>query len=446
MTTAIIHTMGAYASAVPAAALPPAIPVGAVHHYDLSLGDYTVSSGDITVIPDQAGSNNLVSSAGGKFPADGRTMNGLAVADFQLSNAENIYGPSLDSHFLATDAPYTIAVVVDLDDAGITSHIVAFNATSGNAYYSHVSKFGEWRSQKRDTAALFAGPTGGNPQVGGRVVLWVHTGTTVSIYVNGVLELNAGVSDVDLMTDTTRLSVGGWNSSGSTISSPLEGAIGEIAIYDTALSAGDIDDLSTFLVEKWLQGSDYLSYVPVGYTSTSNVVTNGGSNRPYFFAFGPVLTGKKYWEFDRGNPYAGNATDSYLGIYGADAALANYSVNLANTGLPASDDGFGWRADGNVYNDSTLTTGHITFNGNLNDERMMFAYDATAEKIWIGVNGTWQGDPSAGTGGFSVSHWASAAGGVRVGLCCRQAGVAFEIKVTSGTLDYTIPTGFSALT
>jgi hypothetical protein len=191
--------------------------------------------------------------------------------------------------------------------------------------------------------------------------------------------------------------------------------------------------------------SGYITTLPTGYTSVNNVVTNvSGPETAFVFGYGPALTDKTYWELNRNNPVSGNATDSYPGLYAVDAAAANYDVNLTATGT-THPNGFSWRTIGFVYNNGVLSTGHATWDGLAADEVLMFAYDATAEIVWIGSNGVWQGDPSTGTGGFDVS-WATALGGLCVAIQCNQTGVAFEIKVTTGTLDYTIPTGFAALT
>ena len=188
--------------------------------------------------------------------------------------------------------------------------------------------------------------------------------------------------------------------------------------------------------------ASYTMILPTGYTDVGGLITNTGANRVRTFAYGPALTGKSYWELDRGNPVSGNATDSYPGLYGVTDAPTNYENNTVGT-IDAT--GFGRSAVGNCYVNGVLDGGQQSWSGLNVDEILMFAYDADAEKLWIGTNGVWQDDPSAGTGGFDFSSFAAAAGGLCVAINCRQANVAFELKTTTGTLDHTIPTGFSPL-
>lgn len=190
---------------------------------------------------------------------------------------------------------------------------------------------------------------------------------------------------------------------------------------------------------------EYITTLATGYASVGNIIENvSATSSPSLFGYGPKLSGKVYWELDRGATSPGNATDSYPGVYSVDEAADNYDVSTTGTGT-VHPSGLGRRTIGFVYNNGSLSTGHDTWNGLADNEVLMFAYDEVAEKLWIGTNGVWQDDPSAGTGGFDVS-WSTAIGGLCVAINCRQVGVSFELKTKSVDLDYTIPTGFSALT
>jgi hypothetical protein len=188
-------------------------------------------------------------------------------------------------------------------------------------------------------------------------------------------------------------------------------------------------------------GGEYLTALPDTYTSVSNVILNSGSNRTRVFAYGPVLTGKRYWEFTR---IAGNASDSFVGVVGASVAAAKFNLNTAGTGLHDAD-AFGWTSTGFFYTDDVLSTGFSSWNGLATSEVVMLAYDADTGEFWEGVNGVWGSDPTSTSGRKDFSAWADLVGGVCVAVTCRQPSVSFELKTTVGSLSYTLPTGFSTL-
>ena len=138
--------------------------------------------------------------------------------------------------------------------------------------------------------------------------------------------------------------------------------------------------------------------------------------------------GKKYFEVD------------LTGI--SDAAIGLYPVSVANPGLTVAggvsiDETTGDIYPGPVDENLTITATSV----------LQFAYDATEQKVWLGVNGTWTtatGDPASGAG---IST--SGASGETYALTFMStsglsSGSATGNIRTSGNLNYTVPTGFTA--
>ena len=226
---------------------------GASNHYDLSLGDYTESAGNITLIPDQIGTADLDTTIASKFPADTRTLNGLAVVDFDSANDEVIYGGGLT--MTATDQAYTLSMAVDIDAPTAYYHFASFNSTSGDAYYAHIidDSPNEWGHIKRDTVSTTSTNTSTSqtPTSGAHILMWVHTGTTVTIYVDNVAVLTAASSDVNLMSNVTIFSLGGWQN-GSSVFGPVDGGIGEVVLHKFALDTSEINQMHNYLRDKWI--------------------------------------------------------------------------------------------------------------------------------------------------------------------------------------------------
>ena len=94
-----------------------------------------------------------------------------------------------------------------------------------------------------------------------------------------------------------------------------------------------------------------------------------------------MTTGKWYWEHTV--PTTG-AADGYIG--GVATATADYSSS--STGI--------WGRQGTTkYSNGSSST---PFGSTTSGDILGFAFDADAGKLWVAQNGTWVGDPGAGTG------------------------------------------------
>ena len=76
--------------------------------------------------------------------------------------------------------------------------------------------------------------------------------------------------------------------------------------------------------------------------------------------------------------------------------------------------------------------------------RIMVAWDTTTRKIWFGKDGTWLGDPAAGTGGATLNGNAGDPFYLHTGNGSTNTG---QMNITvrkAGAENYSIPTGFSS--
>ena len=76
--------------------------------------------------------------------------------------------------------------------------------------------------------------------------------------------------------------------------------------------------------------------------------------------------------------------------------------------------------------------------------RIMVAWDTTTRKIWFGKNGTWLGDPAAGTGGATLNGNAGDPFYFHTGNGSSSNGQQNITVRKNGAETYTIPTGFSS--
>ncbi len=164
---------------------------------------------------------------------------------------------------------------------------------------------------------------------------------------------------------------------------------------------------------------------------------------------------------NEGAPGVARADSSRIGKRYLEVTVTAIPTNTSSVGVGPS--GFNWTANtsaslpgsagstagatlssggGVVCNGSS--TGSVTAAWAINDIIMM-CFDVTDGKIWFGRNGVWNGDPSAETGGFTVT-----------GMDFWYAFVAMTVKSTdqrsltvnfgATAFTYSLPTGAEAYT
>ena len=116
-----------------------------------------------------------------------------------------------------------------------------------------------------------------------------------------------------------------------------------------------------------------------------------------------------------------------------------FGVSSAGASLehPGSITGAGvtvYRNTGQVYNDGLLVATYSTYTS---ADRVQIAVDKTARKVWFGKNGTWNGDPAAGTGGLDIA-WS---GDIYPHVTCYSG--SGRVHILASELAHSIPDGFS---
>lgn len=101
-----------------------------------------------------------------------------------------------------------------------------------------------------------------------------------------------------------------------------------------------------------------------------------------------TLVGKRYFEI---SPLAVSGS-SKIGI--SKGSVTNFENILNSTdAISISQPGDVWTGGSSTGPDTSAFS---------NNDIVMFAVDADALKIWFGLNGTFSGDPAAGTGGNTI--------------------------------------------
>lgn len=146
---------------------------------------------------------------------------------------------------------------------------------------------------------------------------------------------------------------------------------------------------------------------------------------------------KAYFEAIVGTLF-GNAEDAYIGVCTGSVSMSGYGAGSAGISC--------LRNNGEYWADGAFTgsnAGLAFVQGNV----IMVAYDPVANKIWFGKNGTWVGDPVAGTGGIGLPTSTEDFFPLAM-LVPRATGNQNVVTFNFGAADfiYPIPSGFGAFT
>lgn len=146
-----------------------------------------------------------------------------------------------------------------------------------------------------------------------------------------------------------------------------------------------------------------------------------------------ITSGKYYWEIKLED--LASHVHAIPGMMDGSATTGSYPGNSASS--------WGAQSTNSIFVNGVTrdyATAMPTFADN---DIFMFAFDDSAGKAWMGVNGTWfnSGDPAAGTGSvcsaMTSGTWYPATG---VGT----TGIKVRIISNISSFTYSIPTGFSA--
>lgn len=157
-----------------------------------------------------------------------------------------------------------------------------------------------------------------------------------------------------------------------------------------------------------------------------NSTTSGGGS----VVSDALAIGKKYMEVEI---LTGTQVGSMLGVTTVLSNAQGYSNATQQTSR--------YFSNGNSFGVSSgASLGAIVVVGN----KLMIAWDTTARKVWWGLNGTWVGDPAAGTGGATLNGSAGDPFYLMTGGGSTNNGQQVLRILKNGDNAYTIPTGFTS--
>ncbi len=209
----------------------------------------TLSDGaSVSTWTDLSDQGNDATTAGAAPTYKTGILNGLPVVRFAASSSQYLCANGAATIVSGSDKPFTA--------------VSAFKGTSGADVYSwgnsgnsvpfltmrlSSDKPSSW---KRDDAASGTQkiPSGGT-NTGFHLVSHVHTGTAVSLYVNGVAtSVNGTIDDVGTTT-LDRFTLGAFGR--TTVTGFFTGDIAELMIYNRALTDAEREHLERYLMNKW---------------------------------------------------------------------------------------------------------------------------------------------------------------------------------------------------
>jgi hypothetical protein len=197
-------------------------------------------------------------------------------------------------------------------------------------------------------------------------------------------------------------------------------------------------------VQQWLRSTGQRPSIAAQWLDNGRGWTRSNGNKTMTFAlgqFGGCVTdtyrssSKRYFEVLL---TGAGRTDL---PYAPSAGVVN-STYTAGNALPGSTPGNGWvlGSDGHVYtNSASIASGIGTY---ATGEVMMFALDCSTKKLWVGRNGTWTGNPAAGTGEIATitgTSWSPS-----FGMTAPDVATAATLRTIPSAFSYAIPSGFRA--
>ena len=179
------------------------------------------------------------------------------------------------------------------------------------------------------------------------------------------------------------------------------------------------------------------SALPALLEGNTNTGTAGANSWKMARSTFELTTGKWYWEMK----WTGNTVNSTNGYQmGLKTPTSTLTAAAEQAGSFAFQGVEIFLTAGSV-NTVTISPGSATTGQN---DIIMFAYDADAGKMWIGVNGTWtsSGNPAAG----SNNQWASIpTTGVSPFAGIYGSNISIDSNFGQKTFAYTPPSGFKSL-
>jgi len=228
---------------------------GLIAWYDTSNeANLSLVGSAITKFLDISGNNNSTDDQGTAAARPTYTtnqINGLSCAVFDGGDyiASTSVIPALMN---GSDKAVTVFCVSEQTTAGTFGYQYIWGRSSSinplcGLRYENTTVY---KVLKRDDAATLKEPTGGTPVSGApNISSMVINGTTVDLYINNTLRITAG--DIDVGTLTIDNFTIGASYRNAVASLWLNGKIGEMLIYNRALTSTEVTLVTRYLGNKW---------------------------------------------------------------------------------------------------------------------------------------------------------------------------------------------------
>jgi hypothetical protein len=211
----------------------------------------TSSSGNVSSVRNKANIQiPFIQATGANQPnTDTRAINGKNVLDFN-GTSDFLTASSLSSIFTGSDIPLTVFFVCECDNiASGTQNTMwslssSLNATPVMYHYYQTSNNAIFR---RDDSSAFEARTAAAIS-GVNVNCIVFNGTTVFSYTNGTTLVSNGVMNVGALT-LSQFAIGALSRTTTTLF--FDGGVGELIVYNRALSDSDRILVQQYLGNKW---------------------------------------------------------------------------------------------------------------------------------------------------------------------------------------------------
>ena len=190
-----------------------------------------------------AAGNDCVIASTSNLVTGSRTINGLNVMDlWNTSGSGSIYAPISG---ITTDLTVFIVHQRDGDDG----QLFDFRSSANDRPLHDDGATGGFNARRRnDTNTLRTGAAA-SQNTAARVYGYRGTSSDIKGFANGVEFTSQAVSGT--LTGLDRFAIGGNGHDLGSGSGRINGAVGEIIVYDTALSVSDRESVDSYLRTKW---------------------------------------------------------------------------------------------------------------------------------------------------------------------------------------------------
>jgi hypothetical protein len=213
----------------------------------------TVSSNNLTVWNDLSGQNDHLDTIQGNNPKSGlRTISGKNAIEFNNDGA--IYDFDNTGGTTAPNATIAMVFVADATDGTIVSSRTTLDTKIRLDSSSKLVMYGGSANQAASTRNITTSQI--------YTAIGIFTGTTSKLWINGVSE-DMSISSED------RILIAMIGAGGAGDTDYFDGLVGEVAIYENALSDSEALSLHSYLYKKWVLDKTILSDTS-SYTLTGN--------------------------------------------------------------------------------------------------------------------------------------------------------------------------------